>query len=144
MIYHLTWWKPLCYRGYKPELWFPPDGICYWVQTKFMHYMIGTGHQTLHDFMTLFCNSNTWTTVCSIFCTNFRSKCDPFMISRNQEKFAVLIPGHENSNFTVVREVQNRDLQNISWSMEFFIVPSLLLLRMNNTATTGSSWSRIP
>ena len=39
---------------------------------------------------------------------------------------------------------RNRDLQNISWSMEFFIVPSLLLLWMNNTATTGSSWSRIP
>ena len=41
------------------------------------------------------------------------------------------------------RDLQKRDVQNISCSMELFIVPSLLLLWVNNTATTGSSSSRI-
>ncbi len=88
-----------------------------------------------------FCNSMACTTVCASFAQipGRNVLYSWFMgIKRN------LLHMCFRTLNTIDREVRNRDLQNISWSMEFFIVPSLLLLWMINTTTTGSSWSRIP
>ncbi len=92
-----------------------------------------------------FCTSNTWSTV------SFASFAWILGRNVNQSWFRGikrnLLCWYQDIKilmFTIGREVRNMDSQNISRNMEFFIVPSLLLLWVNNTATTGSSWSRIP